>query len=257
MAKVALLLQRLQQIAANLDARSQALALLGLGSVGIERERLDDFSDLDFFVIASPGGKQPLLDNLTWLSDAAPLAYHFFNTADGCKALYEDGVFCEFAVFEQGELAAIDYAPGQLVWQRPEFDATGIVPKRLPKQQAEPPSQEWLIGEALTNLLVGMQRDLRGETLSAMRFIQHYAVDRVLDLQEQTQSANTDVLRDQFSIERRFEMRFADAQSTLAPMLQGYEKNAASALAVLQHLQRHYPVNQAMADAIEQLCRAG
>ena len=40
------------------------------------------------------------------------------------------------------------------------------------------------LGEALTNLYVGMAREKRGEKLSAMRFIQGYAVDRLLELAE-------------------------------------------------------------------------
>ncbi len=41
---------------------------------------------------------------------------------------------------------------------------------------------DWLLGEALTNLYVGLQRELRGERLSAMRFIQGYALDRLVAL---------------------------------------------------------------------------
>ncbi|MBD1387838.1 hypothetical protein IC617_00210 [Neiella sp. HB171785] len=258
MTSVTALLQRLDQLAESLQQRADAIALLGLGSVGTERERLDPFSDLDFFVIAAPGGKRTLLDDLTWLSGPAPLAFHFFNTADGCKALYDDGVFCEFAVFEMAELADIAFAAGQVIWARPEVDTTQLNPR--PDKSgaaANNGSDEWLIGEALTNLLVGMQRDLRGETLSAMRFIQHYAVDRVLDLVERHDSApQSGALseRDAFSIERRFEMRHLHSALWLAGMIQGYQSNAQSALAVLSYLQSNYAVNSAIANEINQLC---
>jgi hypothetical protein len=45
------LLLGLDGIAASLASRPQALALLALGSCGVEVARLDRFSDLDFFVI--------------------------------------------------------------------------------------------------------------------------------------------------------------------------------------------------------------
>ena len=53
----------------------QALALLALGSCGTERERLDQYSDLDFFVIVKDDYKQAYIQDLTWLSKLEPL--HF------------------------------------------------------------------------------------------------------------------------------------------------------------------------------------
>jgi hypothetical protein len=45
------LLYRLDEIGKSLEKSGHALALIGLGSVGLELERLDQYSDLDFFVI--------------------------------------------------------------------------------------------------------------------------------------------------------------------------------------------------------------
>jgi hypothetical protein len=44
-----------------------------------------------------------------------------------------------------------------------------------PVGQRKPPTVEWLLGEALTCLYVGLCRYHRGEKLSAQLFIQHYA----------------------------------------------------------------------------------
>ena len=55
MNKTELLLQRLDDIGQSLKDSRQALALLALGSCGAERERLDQYSDLDFFVIVKDG----------------------------------------------------------------------------------------------------------------------------------------------------------------------------------------------------------
>lgn len=41
---------------------------------------------------------------------------------------------------------------------------------------------EFHLNEALTDLYVGLHRELRGERLNAARFIQSYAVDRVIAL---------------------------------------------------------------------------
>ena len=106
MSRVTLLQQRLQQIAANLEQNPNGLALMGLGSTGAESSRMDQWSDLDFFAIVAPGYKQQFIDDLSWLSQLHPIAWCFKNTEDGYKLLFEDGIFCEFAVFEPQELKA-------------------------------------------------------------------------------------------------------------------------------------------------------
>ena len=50
MPAVSALLHRLNEIAKSIEKSQKALALLGLGSIGKEQERLDEYSDLDFFV---------------------------------------------------------------------------------------------------------------------------------------------------------------------------------------------------------------
>jgi lincosamide nucleotidyltransferase B/F len=112
------LLTRLDEIGRSLERSGHGLALIGLGSVGLELDRIDAYSDLDFFVIVEDGYKQAYIDSLGWLSDIHPVAYLFRNTVDGYKLLFADGIFCEFAVFELGELQNIPFAPGRIVWKR-------------------------------------------------------------------------------------------------------------------------------------------
>ncbi len=110
-----ILLNRLDEIGQSLAQSGHALALLGLGSVGDELHRLDEYSDLDFFAIVEPGYKRRYIENLDWLSTLCPIAYHFQNTHDGHKLLFADGIFCEFAVFEPQELQSIPFAAGRIV----------------------------------------------------------------------------------------------------------------------------------------------
>ena len=105
------LLIRLNEIGRSLEQSDHALALIGLGSVGLELDRLDCYSDLDFFAIVEAGYKHTYLDSLQWLSGVHPIAYSFPNTEDGYKILFADGIFCEFAVFEPAELEHIPLPP--------------------------------------------------------------------------------------------------------------------------------------------------
>jgi hypothetical protein len=250
--KLESLLKRLDEIGHSLAQRVHALALIGLGSVGEELHRLDEYSDLDFFAIVEAGYKRHYIENLDWLSRFAPIAYHFLNSPDGYKLLFADGIFCEFAVFEPQELTGIPFAPGRIVWKRDDAPDTIHRPVKEPIR-AERRTKEFLVGEAVTNLYVGMGRDKRGEKLSAMRFIQGYAVDRLLELAE-TIEPEQNVTRDIFVNERRFEARHPAMARELPQWTQGYERNRESALALLSFLERNFEVNRAMADARRELC---
>lgn len=249
--RVNLLLQRLADIARALEQSGHALALLGLGSVGRERDRLDDASDLDFFALVEPGHKTRYLQNLDWLTALAPVAFHFQNTVDGFKLLYADGVFCEFAVFEPHELAGIPFAPGRVVWKRPGFDDALAQPSRVPET---PPASDpaWLLGEALTNLYVGLCRLRRGEILSATRFIQHYAVDHTLQL-ARTREPEQPVHVDPFVFERRLEKRLPVVARLLPAFVPGYRHNREAARTILAYLEHHFTVNPVLAGLIRQL----
>jgi hypothetical protein len=248
------LIRRLDEIAAALAHSGCGLALIALGSVGLEQQRLDEWSDLDFFAVVAPGSKAAFIQDLDWLERAAPVAYCFQNTADGYKLLFEDGIFCEFAVFEPDELTGIPFAPGRFVWKAPEAPETLARPA-LPAAQTPPRPLEWLVGEALTNLYVGLCRQRRGERLSALRFIQYYAVDRLLELAQAASPPPEDpaAAPDHFTSERRFERRFPALAEELAGWMQGYAGNVESALAILAYLEARYPVNPAIAAAIRRV----
>lgn len=153
-----LLLERLNQIGESLEKTGDALLLLGLGSVGLELGRLDDYSDLDFFVIVKPNQKTRFIHQLDWLETAHPLAYSFKNTKDGYKILFEDGIYGEFAVFEEEEMKNILFSPGRIVWKDPSFTNLEIVSpvRKAPSVRQE--SLSFAINEALTNLYVGLCR---------------------------------------------------------------------------------------------------
>lgn len=242
------LLNRLDEIGQAVAATGKALAVIGLGSVGVERKRLDEFSDLDFFVIVLAGHKQEFIENLSWLSASGPLAYAFRNTGDGYKALYEDGIFCEFAVFEEAELSQIPFAEGQFVWKHPSA-AEDLHRPKLPAPKPHENSTEWLLGELLTNLYVGVSRFRRGEKLSAMRFVQGYAIDRLIELLARKEIAGRDI----FTPERRVEVREPELATQLPNFMQGYERTPESAQALLQFVESRWEVNAALKRITEAL----
>ncbi|MCU0291736.1 MAG: hypothetical protein MUF10_07040 [Thermoanaerobaculaceae bacterium] len=248
------LLRRLEEIGGSLERSGHTLALIGLGSVGADLDRLDAWSDLDFFAVVEDGHKGRFVDDLGWLEAVSPIAFAFRNTPDGHKVLFVDGVLCEMAVFTPAELAGIPFSRGRIVWKQPWVNDALAVPVR---PEPTPPVRTvgWLLGEALTNLLVGLGRFRRGEKLSAMRLVQGHAMDRVVELAalaEQEQPGQ----RDPFNPDRRAELRFPALAMELQRLAQGYDRTPESALAILSFLERHLEVNAPIAAAIRDLAAA-
>ncbi|BDI07076.1 hypothetical protein [Sphaerotilus microaerophilus] len=252
MPAIAVLLDRLQSIARSLDVSGHALALLGLGSVGQEIERLDEWSDLDFFAIVEPGHKARYLDDLGWLAAAGPLVWHYRNTPDGHKLLYADGVFGECAVFEPQELAGIPYAPGRLVWRRAGVGDAWAQPVRAPEERPRS-GTDWLVGEALGNLHVGLQRWRRGERLAGLRLVEVHALGRLVELLPLVEPPVPGVACDPYNAERRLELRHPGFAQMLPAMVQGLSRVPGSALAQLDWLASHFGVAPAMSKAIRAL----
>ena len=249
------LLQRLDAIGWSLQGTGHALALLALGSVGTELERIDVYSDLDFFVLVEDGYQQAYRADLGWLSAVCPIAYAFQNSPQGSKLLFEDGIYAEFAVFTVAELAQAEFPEARIVWKAAGVDDSIRCPQRVPAPRAARAVEE-LLGEALTNLYVGLGRYQRGERASALRFIQGYAVDRILDLAPHIEAEQAG-RRDLFDAPRRFELRFPTVAQDLPRFMQGYDRTPESAAAILAFLERHWAVDPAMKQAIVALLPAG
>jgi lincosamide nucleotidyltransferase len=251
------LLDRLDQISQSIEKTNRALALIGQGSAGPELDRLDGYSDLDFLVVVKSGHKSRFLKDLYWLASICPIAYSFKVSDDGYKLLFEDGIFCEFGVFEEAELITATFgegtwaAEGRIIWKDKEFDDDLCPKKKTDTPQKK--SVEWMVGEALTNLFVGLGRYRRGEKLSAARFIQGYAVDRIVELSELIE-AERPGHKDSYSVERRYEQHFPRTSANLPQFMQGYAHSVESARAILEFLERHFDVNAAIRNEILGLC---
>ncbi|UQZ35303.1 hypothetical protein C2I18_18310 [Paenibacillus sp. PK3_47] len=254
MLRTELLLQRLKEIGGSLERKGGALLLLGVGSVGVELNRMDEYSDLDFFVIVKPGLKDRYIDRLDWLEDVHPLAYAFKNSDVGCKILFGDGVYGEYAVFEEKELADASYTEGRVVWKDPLYKHPGIEKPAKPVQSKRNDSLDYPLNEALTNLYVGLGRYARGECLSAARFVQSYAVDSILSVLHLLEP-EVDYYPDPFGNERRLEKRFPYFAEKIGQMIQGYDRVPESALCILNFLEGVYPVNPVLSEEIRRLAK--
>ncbi len=237
------LLRRLDDMGSYLTKCEDTLGLLGLGSVGIELNRLDQYSDLDFFLIVKKGSKSTYLDSLFWLNDVFPLVYSFRNTIDGYKILFADGIYGELAVFEDDEMENISYSEGRWIFKKPECNISNI--QKIPFRPLLSNSTDYAINELLTNLLVGLQRFRRGERLAAQRLIEVHALNQLLSILPSIY-IEENVFADRFNLDRRIELRFPAFAKKLPLFVQGIESIPASAQHVLDFVMAHFDVSEAM-----------
>lgn len=242
--------QFLLDLGKSLSKDNHVDCLLGLGSMS-ETSRMDEYSDMDFFLIVEKGFKQHYIDDLSWLA-IKPIVFQFKNTKDGHKVLFDDDVFAEFAVFEKEELKEIGFTEGKIIYQKNGFDLDYIKPRKVPMIKKR--TTEFLVNEALTNLYIGLKRQHRGEIASAFSFIQVYAAGLISELFDEIYHEKP-VLIDPYVSERRIENRFTEAFDILSQIKQGYLNNIASAKAALLFLNAHFKINQTMYQSILELTK--
>jgi lincosamide nucleotidyltransferase len=244
------LMNRLNDLGKHLYIQDYSLALLALGSCA-EVSRMDEYSDLDFFLIVKEGTKTEALIDLSWL-EVAPLSYTFRNTIDGYKVMWEDGIYAEFALFEPEELASISFSPGRFIFKKKGTELSSEPTVEIKPQLQK--DRDYAVNEILTNLYVGLCRYRRGEVLSAFRLISVHAVDRYLSILPLLDQPK-DSLIDPFALDRRIEERHPGYKTKIASYIQGYDGVLESAQALLDELETITTLNPVMKREINTLMK--
>jgi lincosamide nucleotidyltransferase len=221
-----ILLNRFNTIIEFNKNKEEVLAFLGLGSMH-ETNRLDQYSDIDFFLIVNNDiNKKRYMEDISWL-DVSSIAFSYIETRDGLKVIYEDGILLEFAVFTLDELKQIPFQEGTIYYKKDFINANDLKPQvSLPDIKKD---VDKLISNCLSNLYVGMLRELRGEHVAAFLMIQVYATSNLLKILDSKQE-------DPFVVERRIERRLSLSFKDIYP---GIEHNKAAVSAILNYLDIH------------------
>lgn len=222
-----------QALVSRLEKERQVLGVVALGSMAQRDTQPDAWSDHDFFVITEAGAQEEVRRR-DWLPDAGELVLHFRETAHGVKALYQCGHLIEFAVFDLEELSSIAKVNRyRVLWDRNgEITQTMEALARETVEWAErtQPADDYLIGQFLTNLQVGVGRYARGERLSGRQFVKCLAPGSLLRLLTRyTTPAGTPSL-DNLDPWRRFESAFPELGRELNSILEMETPQAALGL---------------------------
>jgi predicted nucleotidyltransferase len=214
-------IRRMEEITEHFAETHGVLAVAAFGS-NAERERFDDFSDLDFLVLVQPEAKTRVLEQAGRLEAIHPVDGMRIAYGDAVQLLFSDGVLCDFGVVTPDQFADFPHGEGQYLWKRADWAGIG-----LDASEPERPARDELTADALFHLYTGLLRALRGEEAAAFEEIQVAAAQRVFTLL-QAESA------DAFSSLRRAE-RILD-RDLLAAVMPGYGHSREAAGALLSHL---------------------
>ena len=189
----------------RLAGEPHVVGLVALGSMSGEGPAPDAFSDHDFFVVTAPGEQEAFRRELGWLPGADRAVLVHRETEHGLKVILDDGHLLELAVFDLAELRVARANRYRVLLDR------GGVAERMAEVAAKPaeaPSDRWLCGQLLGNLLVGGGRAARGELLSARLFVAGYAAGHLLRLLARHVPPEEAVPLDDLDPFRRFERAF-------------------------------------------------
>ena len=202
----------------RLDGDPRVVGLVALGSMSGDGPAPDAFSDHDFFVVTRSGTQEAFRTELGWLPGADRAVLVHRETEHGLKVILDDGHLLELAVFDLEELLVARANRYRVLLDR------GGVEERMATVAARPaesPTDRWLCGQLLGNLLVGGGRAARGELLSARLFVAGHATGHLLRLLSRHVPPEAPVPLDDLDPFCRFERAF--------PRL-GAEVNAALSL---------------------------
>ena len=240
--KLQIIQETLESLAWAAQKSSHAIALVGAGSAGAEIARMDQYSDIDFFLIVEDGFSSGFVNDNSWFGRDLPIVFAFRDTDHGNKALLENGVFLEFAIFTQAELAQNGIPGLRTIWSKSGFS--------LPDLSAKQPivrEVSFYVDQALSNLLVGALRLHRGERLAALAMIERYALTNLLTAYR---VKNNLTVQDPFNIERRAEQSLG---VDFAALVQGYERLEQSLAKILAFAEENFEVNAPIVQSIREL----
>jgi hypothetical protein len=217
-----------KELTHSVAKRPEVIGLIFVGSAAAT-ERVDQYSDQDFFLVVREGTGESFRQDLGWLPSHEEIALSPRETAHGLKVVYQNGDVLEFAVFEDSELelsSVNDYSVALDLQDIAERIAK-IAKRSIPKPSNR--AQEFEL--FLSLILIGVGRARRGEVLAAEQHIKSYALSFALKL---IRSANpTNQNADSLNDFRRFERDYPQLAGELHEIVLFPTEAAAKALCQL------------------------
>jgi hypothetical protein len=196
-----------EELRRRLEADARVVGLVALGSMAGRDYAPDAFSDHDFFVVTRPGEQEHFRRETGWVPEAGRLVLWMRETVHGVKALFDNGHLLEFAVFSPEELHLARVNRYRVLLDRGGMEETLAAVARNTAQQGAP-DDGWLLGQFLTQLLIGAGRYARGERISGHSRVKEEALRHLVRLLARHVYSEHAALLDDLDAVRRFERVF-------------------------------------------------
>lgn len=158
--------------------------MIAAGSTAGVTHPPDEFSDHDFWLMVRDGTEGYFRTAYDWLPETDRIVLTFPETEHGVKVVYDDGHLIEFAAFVKGDLGIIRGNDLRVMLDKDDITAyISTIPQQTQDDiSANAPTDIYLMGQFLTNLLVGIGRYRRGEKLSGHKLVKMSAIHHLLQL---------------------------------------------------------------------------
>lgn len=195
--------------------RPEVIGLIFVGSAAAT-QRVDQYSDQDFFLVVQAGTGESFRQDLSWLPNCEQIALHPRETAHGLKVVYQNGDVLEFAVFEDSELELCSANDYRVVLDRTNLTERmeKIVKRSIPGDVNRAQDFELF----LSLILIGVGRARRGEILAAEQHIKGLALNHALRLVRLAKPVSASK-KDSLNAYRRFEQDYPELGSELERLL--------------------------------------
>ncbi|MHB8186961.1 MAG: aminoglycoside 6-adenylyltransferase [Dermatophilaceae bacterium] len=184
------------------------IGLIAVGSTADVTHHPDEWSDHDVFVVTTAEAVAGLLEDPSWLPDAERIVMWHAETVDGRAAVYDDGHLIELAVFGTSGIPSLSVNDYRVLVDKSDLTARFANWKRdttLRVAETDTAGSR-RFRQIVVQLIVGLGRDARGESLSAHERIRGQALTHLLSLVRDFVPAENDTPLDNLDPYRRIEM---------------------------------------------------
>jgi hypothetical protein len=184
------------------------IALVAVGSTAAVTHEPDEWSDHDVLVVSSAEASAGLLEDPSWLPDAERIVLWHTETVDGRAAVYDDGHLIELAVFGAADIPAISLNDYRVLVDKSNLTATLASLKRDTTRRVadDDPTGSRRFRQIVVQLIIGLGRHARGESLSAHERIRGQALTHLLSLVRDFVPAESNTPLDNLDPYRRIEL---------------------------------------------------
>lgn len=213
--------------------------------------RIDEWSDHDFYLVVRDGTQERFRTELCWLPNPDDIAFAVRETEHGLKVVYRSGAVLEFAVASGDEVSTFGGSPYAVVLDRADVAGRMAAAPTTPPPVERDDLREFRL--FLSLVLIGVGRARRGEELAGGELVRTYAAERLLTVLRHRLpgfSGSADAEPDPFNVFRRFEAAFPDIGRALGEAMALSVDDCAARLlgiaqAQLEHRWPEYPAAEA------------